>query len=136
MLVSTRGRYAIRMVLELSTHGEDEKVSLSELSEKQDISLKYAESIVALLVKEGILESYRGKFGGYRLSRPASDISVGEILKLTEDSLAPVACLDCKPNRCPKKRKCRTLPMWSRLNDIISDYLFSVSIEDIRNGNV
>ena len=136
MLVSTRGRYAIRIILELASGKNDERVSLSELSEKQDISLKYAEAIVSLLVKAELLEGQRGKSGGYRLLKPASKIMVGDILKLTEESLAPVSCLDCKPNECPKAASCKTLPMWEHLNTLISDYLFSVSIEDLNNGEV
>lgn len=136
MLVSTRGRYAIRIVLELSSRKTDERVSLAELSESQEISLKYAEAIVSLLVKAGLLDGQRGKSGGYRLSKPAEQITVGEILTLTEDSLAPVACLDCKPNTCPKKKKCKTLPMWTKLNTLISDYLFSVTIADLNNQKV
>ena len=136
MLVSTRGRYAIRIILELASRKNDERVSLSELSEKQDISLKYAEAIVSLLVKAELLEGQRGKSGGYRLLKPASKIMVGDILKLTEESLAPVACLDCKPNECPKAKTCKTLPMWEHLNSLISDYLFSVSIEDLSKGKV
>ena len=136
MLVSTRGRYAIRIILELASRKNDERISLSELSEKQDISLKYAEAIVSLLVKAGLLEGQRGKSGGYRLLKPASKIMVGDILKLTEESLAPVACLDCKPNECLKAAFCKTLPMWEHLNTLISDYLFSVSIEDLNTGKV
>ena len=134
MLVSTRGRYALRIILELSSRPKDERVSLGELSEKQEISLKYAESIVAMLVKAGVLDGQRGKTGGYKLVKPASQIMVGDILKLTEESLAPVACLDCTPNQCPKAKKCKTLPMWQHLNSLISGYLFSVSIEDLNKG--
>ena len=98
MLVSTRGRYAIRIMLELSSHSKDDRVSLAELSRNQEISLKYAEAIVASLVKSGLLEGQRGKNGGYSLVKSPSEISIGEILKITEDSLAPVACMDCIPN--------------------------------------
>jgi len=136
MLVSTRGRYALRIVLELSTRKDLERVSLAELSEKQEISLKYAESIVAMLVKAGLLDGQRGKTGGYRLVKPASQIMVGDILKLTEESLAPVSCLNCEENTCPKAEKCKTLPMWEKLDSLISGYLFSVSIEDLNNGKV
>lgn len=136
MLVSTRGRYALRIVLELSTRKDLERVSLAELSEKQEISLKYAESIVAMLVKAGLLDGQRGKTGGYRLVKPASQIMVGDILNLTEESLAPVSCLNCEENTCPKAEKCKTLPMWEKLDSLISGYLFSVSIEDLNNGKV
>lgn len=136
MLVSTRGRYALRIVLELSSRKSFERVSLAELSEKQSLSLKYAESIVAMLVKAGLLDGQRGKTGGYRLEKPASEIMVGDILRLTEESLAPVSCLECAENQCAKSSDCKTLPMWEKLNSLISDYLFSVSIEDLNNGNV
>lgn len=136
MLISTRGRYAIRIVMELSKRNKDERVSLAELSSCQEISLKYAESIVALLVKANLLDGLRGKNGGYKLNKPTSQISVGEILELTEDSLAPVSCLDCKPNQCPKASSCKTLPMWEKLGNLISDYLFSVSIEDLNKGMI
>ncbi len=136
MLVSTRGRYAIRILVELSSRKKEERVSLAELSEKQEISLKYAEAIVALLVKNNLLDGQRGKSGGYKLVKPASEIKVGEVLKLTEDSLAPVACLDCNPNQCEKAKTCKTLPMWSHLNSVISDYIFSITIQDILDGNV
>ncbi|MDD4011818.1 MAG: Rrf2 family transcriptional regulator [Sphaerochaetaceae bacterium] len=131
MLVSTRGRYAIRIVLELSSREKGERVSLSELSKKQEISLKYAETIVALLVKAGLLDGQRGKRGGYRLTRDANEISVGEILIITEDSLSPVACLDCKPNQCERASSCKTLPMWEKLDDLIKSYLFSITIADL-----
>ena len=136
MLVSTRGRYAIRIMLELSSHSKDDRVSLAELSRNQEISLKYAEAIVASLVKSGLLEGQRGKNGGYSLVKSPSEISIGEILQITEDSLAPVACMDCIPNNCPKKKKCRTLPMWENLGKMISDYLYGISLEDLMNGNI
>lgn len=136
MLVSTRGRYAIRIMLELSSHSKDDRVSLAELSKNQEVSLKYAEAIVATLVKSGLLEGQRGKNGGYSLMKKPSEISIGEILKVTEDSLAPVACMDCIPNNCPKKKKCKTLPMWEKLGKMISDYLFGISLEDLLNGKI
>lgn len=136
MLVSTRGRYAIRIMLELSSRKSDERVSLAELSEKQGLSFKYSEAIVSLLVKNKFLEGQRGKSGGYKLGLPASEIKVGEILKLTEESLAPVSCLDCNPNQCEKASSCKTLPMWSHLNSIINDYLFKVSLQDLLDGTV
>ncbi|MCQ2572936.1 MAG: Rrf2 family transcriptional regulator [Treponema sp.] len=136
MLVSTRGRYAIRIMLELASRNTDERISLSELSEKQEISLKYAEAIVSLLVKNGLLNGQRGKAGGYKLGKSAEEIKISEILKLTEESLAPVSCLDCKPNQCPKAKTCKTLPMWTHLNDLISGYLESVTLKDLTMGNV
>lgn len=136
MLVSTRGRYAIRILLELGSRSPDERVSLSELSEKQSISLKYAEAIVSMMVKADILEGARGKNGGYKLLKSSENIKIGEVLKLTEDSLAPVSCLDCTPNQCPKASDCKTLPMWEHLNTLISDYLYSVTLKDVLDGKI
>lgn len=131
MLVSSRGRYALRIILELSEHNQQDFVPLLELSQKQDISMKYAEAIVAFLVKAKLLEGKRGKAGGYRLVKKPSEYTVGEILKLTEDSLAPVACLNDNPNKCPKAENCKTLRMWENLNTLIQNYLFSVTIDDL-----
>lgn len=137
MLVSTRGRYALRIMLELASRKAEERVSLAEISEKQEISLKYAEAIVALLVKSGLLDGQRGKSGGYRLVRPAKDIKVGDILNLTEESLAPVNCKECAGTaQCNKADHCKTLPMWNHLNKMISDYLFSISLEDLDLGRI
>ncbi len=131
MLVSSRGRYALRIIIELSKHPREGFVPLETLSTNQDISIKYSEAIVAFLVKAKLLEGRRGKSGGYRLVKEPSEYTVGEILKLTEESLAPVKCLDCIPNKCPRVKKCITLPMWEKLNTLISNYLFSVTIEDL-----
>ena len=133
MLVSTRGRYALRIIIELSTHDQDEYVPLIELSQKQDISLKYAEAIVAFLTKAKLLEGKRGKSGGYKLVKKPSEYTVGEILKLTEESLAPVSCLNDNPNKCPKAKDCKTLRMWENMNTLIQNYLFSVTIDDLNN---
>lgn len=133
MLVSTRGRYALRIILELSTHDQDEYVPLIELSQKQDISLKYAEAIVAFLTKAKLLEGKRGKSGGYKLVKKPSEYTVGEILKLTEESLAPVSCLNDNPNKCPKAKDCKPLRMWENMNTLIQNYLFSVTIDDLNN---
>ena len=133
MLVSTRGRYALRIILELSEHKEGEFIPLQELAQKQDISMKYAEAIVALLTKEKLLEGKRGKAGGYRLVKKPSEYTVGEILKVTEESLAPVSCLNDNPNKCPKAKNCKTLRMWENMNTLIQNYLFSVTIDDLNN---
>jgi len=133
MLVSTRGRYALRIILELSNHEADEYVPLIELSKKQDISLKYAEAIVAFLTKAKLLDGKRGKSGGYKLVKKPSEYTVGEILTLTEDSLAPVSCLNDNPNKCPKAKECKTLPMWENMNRMIQNYLFSITIDDLNN---
>lgn len=131
MLVSTKGRYALRVMLELAQFGGEGYLPLTEIAERQDISVKYLESIISVLSKAGLVDGVRGKGGGYRLSRKPEEYSVGEILKLTEGSLAPVACLDCKPNKCERSESCKTLPMWEKLDEIICDYLNSVTLADL-----
>ncbi len=131
MLVSTKGRYALRVMIELADHKKGEYVPLKTIAAAQDISEKYLESIIVVLSKAGLLDGLRGKGGGYRLNRDAKDYSVGEILRLTEGSIAPVACLDCGESKCERAEKCKTLPMWKKLNDLICDYLDNVSIEEL-----
>lgn len=131
MLVSTKGRYALRVMLELAQFGSDGYLPLTEIAERQDISVKYLESIISVLSKAGLVDGVRGKGGGYRLNRKPEEYSVGEILRLTEGSLAPVACLDCKPNKCERSESCKTLPMWEKLDEIICDYLNSVTLADL-----
>lgn len=136
MLISTKGRYALRVMIELSGYSKDEYVPLITIAKKQAISEKYLESILAVLSKSGIIDGLRGKGGGYRLNREAKDYSVGEILRLTEGSLAPVACLDIKPNKCEHAASCRTLPLWEKLDSIICDYLDSVSLADLVDSSL
>ncbi len=131
MLVSTKGRYALRVMLELAQFGGEGYLPLTEIAERQDISVKYLESIISVLSKAELVDGVRGKGGGYRLNRKPEEYSVGEILKLTEGSLAPVACLDCKPNKCERSESCKTLPMWEKLDEIICDYLNSVTLADL-----
>lgn len=131
MLISTKGRYALRVMAELAAHDNREYVPLGTIAGKQGISEKYLESIIVVLSRAGEIDGARGKGGGYRLNRDAKDYSVGEILRLTEGSLAPVACLDCKPNRCERATTCRTLPVWEKLDSLITDYLDSISIADL-----
>ena len=135
MLVSTKGRYALRVMLELAERPAGEYAALGTIAADQGISEKYLESIIGVLSKAGIIDGLRGKGGGYRLNRDASEYSVGEILRLTEGSLAPVSCLDCKPNKCERAAECRTLPMWEKLDTIISDYLDHVSIADLLDSS-
>lgn len=131
MLVSTRGRYALRIMLELGRHEGEGCVPLPVIAENQQISEKYLESIVSVLAKARLVEGQRGKGGGYRLTRPLSECSVGEILRLTEGSLAPVSCLDGDTNACPRAGQCSTLPMWEKLDRLINGYLDSVSLSDL-----
>ena len=131
MLISTRGRYALRVMLELAQYDQGPYMPLPLIAEKQGISEKYLESIVSLLVKGGLVEGVRGKGGGYRLCRPLKDYSAGEILRLTEGSLAPVSCLEGDANACPRAGQCHTLPMWTKLEGLINTYLDSVTLADL-----
>lgn len=135
MMVSTKGRYALRVMLDLAQQNKDAYISLKSISERQKISMKYLEAIVALLNKAGLLNSQRGKDGGYRLSRAPGEYPVSEILKLTEGTLAPVACLEegCNAD-CALSANCLTRPMWQRLDGIIDEYLSGVTLEDLLHG--
>lgn len=131
MLVSTRGRYALRIMMELARYDRSSYIPLPLIAERQNVSEKYLECIIAVLAKAGLVEGQRGKGGGYRMSRELKDYSVGEILRLSEGSLAPVACLDGDKNSCPRAEKCQTLPMWEKLDSLINGYLDSVSLADL-----
>ena len=133
MLISTKGRYALRVMLELSDHARDEYVPLSVIAKKQDISEKYLESILVVLSKAGAIDALRGKGGGYRLNRDPRDYTIGGILRLVEGSLAPVTCLDCKPNGCARTVECRTLPLWEKLYALIENYLDGVTLADLKD---
>ncbi len=139
MLISTKGRYALRVVLDLAARAGDEYVSLKSVAERQEVSVKYLESIVALLQKGGVLVSQRGIQGGYRLARPASEISVYEIIRLTEGSLAPVTCLeDFDPSVgcvCSRAGVCLTLPLWQELERRVVSYLSCVSVQNLLDGD-
>ena len=131
MLVSTKGRYALRVMLELAQSQPDAYMPLPLIAQRQGISEKYLESIIAILSRAGLVEGLRGKGGGYRLTRPKAKYSMGEILRLTEGSLAPVTCLEGAENPCPRAGECTTLPMWQKLDDLINTYLDSVSLSDL-----
>ena len=131
MMISSKGRYALRVMVDLAEHPADGFIPLKVIAERQDISEKYLESIISVLSKAGLVDGLRGKGGGYRLNRPAADYSVGQILRLTEGSLAPVTCLESEENPCPRAGQCTTLPMWEKLDALINDYLDSVSLADL-----
>ena len=134
MLVSTRGRYALRVMLELAQHGRDCYTALSSIASEQGISGKYLESIISTLARAGLVEGQRGKGGGYRLARKPCDYSVGEILRLAEGSLAPVSCLEAGATPCPKASSCRTLPVWEKLESLICGYLDEVTLTSLLDG--
>ena len=131
MKISTRGRYALRFMIDLAQHGTDSYVPLRDVSDRQDISVKYLEQITALLSKFGLLHSIRGPQGGYRLAKTPSEYTVGEILRTTEGNLAPVACLENEVNDCERKDTCPTLKIWSGLAKVINEYLDSITLEQL-----
>ena len=131
MLISTRGRYALRVLIDLAEYEEDGYTPLKDIAGRQDISQKYMESIMTMLSKNKLVEGVHGKGGGYRLNRSPEDYSVGEILRITEGTLAPVVCLERDAPPCPRAADCRTLPLWDKLNDMITGYLDSVSLADL-----
>ncbi len=131
MMVSTRGRYALRVMIDLAEHSNGEYVAMKEVAEREELSLKYLEKILPILVSNKLIEGVHGKGGGYRLTRRPEEYRVGEILRLTEGDLAPVACLGADAEPCPRKAECRTQPMWNELNGIINDYLDGVTIASL-----
>lgn len=135
-MVTTKGRYALSIMLDLSQQPDNRYVSLSKIAERHNISLKYMESIVAMLNKAGMVESMRGKGGGYRLTRNPEDYSVASIIRLTERSIAPVACLENEINQCEHAFNCLTLPMWEKLEQLIDDYLESVTLKDLIENRI
>lgn len=132
MKISTRGRYALRIVIDLAEHqGDKEYIAMKDIAKRQEVSLKYLEKILPQLVKGDIIEGVHGKGGGYKLLRKPANYSVGEILRLTEGELAPVACLESDSENCERKEQCRTLKMWKGFYQIINNYFDSISIADL-----
>ena len=130
MMISTRGRYALRVMIDLAEHADEDYIPMKEVAERQGVSLKYIERIMPALSKNKLVEGVHGKGGGYRLSRNPEEYSVGEILRLTEGELVPVACLDCDAKPCDRKEQCKTLSMWSRFYDMTNEYFDGISIAD------
>ena len=131
MIVSTKGRYALRVMIDLAEHQSEKDVPLKEIAARQEISEKYLENILKVLVQNGFLEGLRGKGGGYRLTRSPDQYTVGEILMLTEGSLAPVSCLTPNAVPCSRMANCRTYEMWKGLNDLISNYFSNITLADL-----
>lgn len=131
MMISTKGRYALRLMLDIAVHGEERPVRIKEISERQEISDKYLEQIVSILNKAGFVKSVRGPQGGYKLSRNVEEYVVGDILRLTEGSLAPVSCLEFAVNDCKRQDGCLTLPLWKKLNDAIKGVVDQYTLADI-----
>ena len=131
IMISTRGRYALRVMVDLAQHGRAGYVPLKAIAQRQDISEKYLENILKSLVNQHMLEGVRGKGGGYRLTRAPEEYTVSSILRLTEGGLAPVACLEEGAAPCPRQEICTTLPMWRKLNGLIWDFFDGVTLADL-----
>ncbi|MDY3281126.1 RrF2 family transcriptional regulator [Dysosmobacter sp.] len=135
MLISTKGRYALRVMIDLAEHQSDGFIPLKVIAERQEISEKYLESIIKLLVKAKLLNGVRGKGGGYKLTRAPEQYTVGSILRLTEDSMAPVSCLEAGTDACPRAAECRTLSLWQGLDKVINDYLDNITVADLMRSD-
>ena len=131
MKISTKGRYALRMLIELAEQKENGFISLKEIAEKQNISKKYLEQIISILNRSGILMTNRGYQGGYKLAKDPSKITIAEILRNTEGSLAPVACLEQNPNQCSRCNECITLPVWIGLEKVVKEYLEGITLQNV-----
>lgn len=131
MKISTKGRYALRMLLDLAEHQNDGFIALKDIASRQDISKKYLEQIIPILNKSDFLLSNRGFQGGYKLAKSPDKYTVGDILRITEGSLSPVACLDHDPVQCPRSDTCPTLPVWKGLKKAIDDYVDNITLQDL-----
>ena len=131
MMISTKGRYALRVMIDLAENYGKGFVPMKEVAERQDISLKYLERILPVLTKNRLIEGHQGKGGGYRLTAEPDRYRVGEILRLTEGELAPVACLNCSANKCERAETCKTLPMWSDFYRLTNSYFDGIRLSDL-----
>lgn len=131
MKISTKGRYALRMMIDLAEHNEGTYIRLKDVATRQGITLKYLEQIIPQLTRCGLVKSYRGNNGGYKLSREPKEYTVGEIIRATEGSLAPVSCIADTPNRCPRQEECATLEFWEGLWKVVNEYMDGVTLADL-----
>lgn len=131
MLISTRGRYALRVLIDLAEHNDRDYIPMKEIAARQEISLKYLERIIPVLSKNGFIEGIQGKGGGYRLVKEPTECKIGDVLRLTEGGLAPVSCLKADAKPCAKQAECRTFPLWHDLYRLVGDYLDSKTLADI-----
>ena len=130
-MISTRGRCSLRIMLDLAERPQGGYTPMKEVAARQEISLKYIEKIVPLLTKAGLIEGVHGKGGGYRLCRAPENITVGEVLRVTEGELAPVSCLECGAKPCSRAAYCKTLPMWKEYNRLTNEYFDHISLADL-----
>lgn len=131
MKISTKGRYALRLMLDLALNEKEEPIRVKDIAGRQEISDKYLEQIISVLTKAGFVKSMRGPQGGYRLVRNPGEYTVGSILRLTEGNLSPVACLDDEVNLCERKDECMTLPLWEKLDEAIKSVIDHVTLQDL-----
>lgn len=136
MKISTKGRYALRLMIDLAQHDRNTCIALKDIAERQNISMKYMEQITSLLCKAGFLKSIRGAQGGYTLARESNTYTIGSILRVTEGNLAPVSCLENETNLCARVDFCPTLSFWQGLEKVINDYTDSVTLEDLVQQNL
>ena len=131
MMVSTKGRYALRVMIDLAEHQNESYIPMKDVANRQCVSLKYMEKIMPVLSKNNLVEGVHGKGGGYRLTRTPDAYTVGEILRLTEGDMAPVACLECNATPCDKTADCRTLPMWTNFYKLMNEYFDGITLADL-----
>lgn len=131
MKISTKGRYALRIMLDLAQNSKGEYIPLKDISSRQGITIKYMEQIVPMLTKAGLVRSLRGNNGGYMLSRQPEEYTIGEILRCAEGSLAPIACLEDETNQCPRSESCGTLSFWEGMRDVVYEYADGRTLKDL-----
>ena len=135
MMISTRGRYALRVLIDLAEHRNGSYIPMKDVADRQDLSLKYLERIVPVLTQSGLIEGVHGKGGGYRLVKNPDECKVGDVLRLTEGDLAPVACLAQGAQPCGRAAECRTLDMWKKFYTLINDYFDGITIADLMKSS-
>lgn len=135
MMISTRGRYALRVMIDLAEHFGEGYIPMKIIAERQNLSLKYLEQIIPVLTKNGMIEGLRRKGGGYKLTKEPCQYRVGDILRLAEGDLAPVACLGCNAKQCDRAESCKTLPMWTEFYKITNDYFNGITLSDFIQGD-
>lgn len=136
MMISTRGRYALRVMIDLAEHEAGRYIPMKGVAERQGLSLKYLERILPLLTKGGMVEGVQGKGGGYRLTKPVEEYRIGDILRLTEGGLNPVDCAGCSDGPCDHADNCRTKPMWAGLTKLVNEYFDGITLKDLMENNI
>ena len=134
MMISTKGRYALRVMIDIAVYSNGNYISLKDISARQEISVKYLEQVISLLNKAGFLHSLRGNNGGYKLAKEPSSYTAGDILRAAEGSLAPIACLQDEQNRCSRRDQCTTLSFWEQYYRVITDYVDGITLQDLADN--